>query len=103
MKKTVGPAGDEMRTLALLGARARIAELEAERDRLIALFPEMGKRRISPKAVGPSVVFDASDDALAPARAAANPAETKRRALAMRHEGKPVGEIAETLGLSENW
>lgn len=62
----------ELRQLALIGARQRIAELEAERERLLTMFPEIAGRKYKPRvgpiaeASGPLVLFDAKEHAPKP-------------------------------------
>jgi transposase-like protein len=92
-----------MRALALLGARARIAEIDDERDRIISMFPELGKaRRSAPKETGPSILFDANDanDAAPLAR---SPADAKKIALEMLAAGKSGREVADASGRSHSW
>src|SRR6476620_1329197 len=103
MKKDRGPMTFDMRALALLGARARIAEIDDERDRIISMFPELGKtRRSTPKETGPSILFDAND-ANADAPLARSPADAKKIALEMLAAGKSGREVADVSGRSLSW
>jgi hypothetical protein len=103
MKKDRGPMTFDMRALALLGARARIAEIDDERERIISMFPELGKaRRSTPKETGPSILFDAND-ANDDAPLARSPAEAKKIALEMLAAGKSGREVADASGRSLSW
>lgn len=70
----------DLRQLALIGARARLAELEAERQSIFKAFPQLSRTRpdgAGPKLVGPQAA--AAPESAAPLRRRKMSAEGRRR------------------------
>jgi transposase-like protein len=111
--RTMSDQLEELRRLALIGARQRWAEIEEERERLLELFPEIGRKPRGPiaKAAEPVVLFDASDvrePEAKPngARPSVKPDEAtalKVRAIELLKAGKTVPEVSAEIGREKSW
>jgi transposase-like protein len=86
----------EFKKLALIGARARLIEIDEERDRLVAMFPELAERKRKPygprakASTEPAVIFDAGESK--PSKRAstiANKATRKKVRTPGGRSGKP--------------
>lgn len=95
---------EDLRSLALIGARVRLTELDHEKDRLLAQFPELAKKPRGPiaKAAEPRVVFDAK-----PARkgrgTAAESQNHVERAIEMIKAGRTMPEVRDELDRDKSW
>lgn len=86
----------DIRRLALIGARARLHELDAERDWLLATFPELAKESRKPrgpiaKAKEPAVLFDAEEHA--PRKPAKEPTRRERRKHSPEFKAEAVDRL----------
>lgn len=99
----------EMRALALLGARTRLVELDGERDRLLAMFPELASRKYKPReaptagASGPQVLFDA--EVHAPKRKAKSKARPAPRKFTDEDRAEILDELRTDylIDVSKKW
>lgn len=108
---------EELRRLALLGARARLVEIEDERVRLIAAFPELARgkpRGPIAKPVEPVVMFDAATKRQRKGATASKvairkyPSEMKAKAIELLRSGVYPAEVQRQLGIKSagviyNW
>lgn len=107
---------EELRQLALFGAKARLLEIDQERERLLEAFPELGREGRKPrpttiqKAAGPRVIFDAAaEEPSAPTKRKIGrpPKEATERASAIARKlienGATLGEIEAGTGRGKSW
>jgi hypothetical protein len=116
---------EELKRLAMLGARARLVEIDAEHERLnaertklIAAFPELGRKQRAPYRINrgpaePVVLFDADESRRTaseprkrgrPKKATSDALATiKERAVEMLREGATPPEVAAALGKDRSW
>lgn len=109
---------EELMRLAVLGARARLIEIDAEREklnaereRLIAKFPELARKQRAPYKdnrgpAEPVVLFDAAAPSKQTKRGKRKEPErgTKtQRIIAMLRAGRTPREIADELDADKSW
>jgi transposase-like protein len=101
----------ELRALALIGARARLIEIDEERARLLAAFPQLVKliarkvgRPRKPASTEPAVIFDAGEDDQPRARTIANKRANNRGGkpgTRRRHSAEIKAEVVKRVKAGE--